>query len=161
MSNIPDNPFLIQTEIFPEDPKELLIRLTQIYQDTSTKVNLREISNYTFTENPNGQQFPGVPPPAGFGSVLNPRNGYRKIISLTALVVGPNAFLHGIPYQVINTLRFTRISGVIENLAAQSYQPIPNDDIHLEVVGVNVVVTIPAAYVGFTGTVYLDYTQTD
>jgi len=154
MSNIPDNPFLIQTEIFPEDPKELLIRLTQIYQDTSTKMNIREISNYTFTENPNGQQFPATSP-------LNTRNGYRKMISLTALVVGPNAFAHGIPYQVPNTLRFTDIWGVIENLAAQSYQPIPNDDIHLEVVGVNVVVTVPAAYVGFTGTVYLDYTQTD
>lgn len=149
-----ENPFLVQTEVFPEDPKELLIRLTQIYQDTSLKVNLREISNYTFEENPNGQQFPGT-------SSLNPRNGYRKVITLTPLAAGVNSFAHGIPYQVPNTLRFTRISGVIENLVAQSYQPIPNDDIHLEVLGVNVVITIPAAYVGFTGRVYLDYTQTD
>ncbi len=154
MTGIPDNPFLIQTEIFPEDPKELLIRLTQIYQDTSLKVNLREISNYTFEENPNGQQFPGTDP-------LNPRQGYRRVITITALALGANIFPHGIPFQTPNTLRFTRLDGVIEDLTAQSYQPVPNEDIHVEIIGVNIVITIPAAYIGFTGRIYLNYTQTD
>src|SRR5690606_17246821 len=123
---------------------QLRIRLTQTYEDTSNKVNYREISLYTFNEIQTGRQYPGITSP------LSPRQGYRKTIDMGTLATGANSVAHGIPYQTPNTLRFTNISGVIENLTTRSYQPIPNDDIHLEVVGNNVVVTIPAGYNGFT-----------
>jgi hypothetical protein len=155
VSSNSDNPFLIQTEIFPEDPEQLRIRLTQTYEDTSNKVNYREISLYTFNEIQTGRQYPGITSP------LSPRQGYRKVIDMGTLSTGANSVAHSIPYQIPNTLRFTSIRGVCENLTTQSYQAMPNDDIHLEVVGINVVVTIPVAYNGFTGTVYLDYTVTD
>jgi hypothetical protein len=161
MSSISDNPFLIQTEVFPEDIGQLVIRLTQIYQDIAQKANLREISNYTFEENPNGQQYPAVTAAPATGTVQNPRNAYRKTINITALAAGANSFPHGITYPAPNTIRFVDIWGTIFDLATQSYQSLANDDIHLEVLGPNVVITIPAAYAGFIGEVYLDYTKTD
>lgn len=154
MSNISDNPFLVQTEVFPENDEQFLIRLTEVYQDIATKTNYREISNYTFEESPNGQQYPGSNP-------QNPRLGYRKIIDVGPLVIGANSYAHGIVYPVPNTIRFVDIWGTIYDLAAQSYQAVPNDDIHLSILAGNLIVTIPAAYINFLGTIFLDYTKTD
>jgi len=156
-----DNPFLIQTEIFPEDPKELLIHLTQIYQDIATKANYREISTYFYDEFPNGQQYPAVTAAPATGNLQTPRDGYRKIIDVGPLVAGANLFPHGIAYPATNTIRFVDIWGTIFDLTAQSYQAVPNDDIHAEILGPNLVLTIPAAYINFLGTIFLDYTKTD
>ena len=154
MSGITDNPFLAQTEVFPENDEQFLIRLTEIYQDIATKTNYREISNYFFEESPNGQQYPGTNP-------QNPRLGYRIVVDVGPLVLGANSYAHNISYPVPNTIRFVDIWGTIYDLAIPSYQSVPNDDIHCEVVGANLVITIPVAYVGFEGRIYLDYTKTD
>jgi hypothetical protein len=162
MSNITDNPFLAQTEVFPENEDQFLIRLTQIYQDIAAKTNYREISTYLYEEFPNGQQYPAVTAAPATGNLQTPRDGYRKIIDVGPFPgAGTFSFPHGIAYPATNTIRFVDIWGTIFDLVAQSYQAVPNDDIHLEVLGANVVITIPGAYTGFLGQIYLDYTKTD
>ena len=80
-----------------------------------------------------------------------------------ALVLGPNTQAHGVAVGNPTTFVFTRIQGVIFRQGAPNplFVPVPNDDIHLEVNDTNVVLTIPAAYVGFfCQGIVLEYVKT-
>lgn len=148
-------PFLPTSEVFPEDYGQLIIRLTQIYQEMALRINLKDIAQYeTDLEILNGQQFSGIDP-------QTKRFAFRTTLSTGILATGANNVPHGITFPVPNTFHFTRIYGVIEDTTVPLYVPIPNDNVHLEVNATNAVITIPAAYNGYSGIVVLEYVKTD
>lgn len=148
-------PFLPTSEIYPEDNEQLLIRLTQIYQEMALRINVKDIAQYeTDVELLNGQQFSGTTPQVK-------RFAYRKVLSTGTLSTGANTVAHGINFPTPNTFHFTRIYGVIENTTTPLYVPIPNSDTLVTVDGTNVNITIPAAYNGFSGRAILEYLKED
>jgi hypothetical protein len=153
-----DSPFLSLYEIFPsleEDPKDFLTKLTNVYSRLSQRINKKDIAIYeNSVEIQNGQSFFGIDP-------QTKRDGFRKVLQTGILATGANNIAHGITFPTPNTYHFTRIYGVIENTATPLYVPIPNDNTHLEVNLTNAVVTIPAAYNGYSGIVVLEYVKTD
>lgn len=148
-------PFLPTSEVFPEDFGQLLIRLTQIYQEMALRLNVKDIAQYeTNVELLNGQQFSGTTP-------QTKRFAFRTTLATGILATGANNVAHNIAFPTPNTYHFTRIYGVIEDTTAPLYVPIPNDNVHLEVNATNAVITIPAAYNGYSGIVVLEYVKTD
>lgn len=160
-TNIPDNPFFNQSEVFPQQPEDFIRELTRVYQSIANKGNLREIADYRFNEIPTGQLSPGT-------NTQCPRNGFRKIFDFTGLALGLNTTAHGITLSpnaaaTDTTVRFTNMYGVVFSTALPTpeYHTTPNDDIHLDVTGTLLRITIPAAYVGFDARIILEYTKTD
>lgn len=148
-------PFLPTSEIYPEDPEQLLIRLSQIYQEMALRTNVKEIGQYEVDlELLNGQQYFGSDP-------QTKRFVYRKVLQTGVLATGANNIAHNITFPTPNTFHFTRIYGVIEDVTIPQYIPIPDDVTNVSVGGVNVTITIPVAYNGFSGTVVLEYVKED
>lgn len=148
-------PFLATSEIFPKEEEQFNVKITQIYQNLASKINIKDIALYEASlELPDGQQFFSNDPQVK-------RYGFRKVISTGALATGANTVAHGITLPTPNTYHFTRIYGVIENTATPLYVPIPNDTVLVTVDGTNINITIPAAYNGYSGIVVLEYVKTD
>jgi hypothetical protein len=153
--NSSDNPYLIQSEIYPTDPEQLNIRLSQIYENTSNKVNIREICVYALTEQQTGQQY------FDSNNVLSYRGTIRKVLQIPTLATGANTFAHGITFPSPNTYHFTRIYGSINNNSPINlYCPIPNGSIEVTIDLTNVNINIPVTYNGFSGTIVLEWAQT-
>lgn len=147
--------FLPITQTFSEEWSQFLIQFTKTYSDISRNTNARDIGIYDLTEINNGQQW--YTP----GNTSIKRFDFRKVIPVPALVLGLNSIAHGITVGSPTTYVFTFINGVIFRQAAPPlFVPIPNNDIHVDVNQTNVNITIPAAYVGFTGNCVLEFLKT-
>lgn len=66
-------PFLPINQTFSEDPKQLLIQMTNRDRDISRYVNVREIALFNQVETPTGQQWPNP------NNLQVTRNGFRKM----------------------------------------------------------------------------------
>jgi hypothetical protein len=118
-------PFLSQHEVFPEDYKEFLVKITNLYTQISTAMNSRDISTYDLQQIANGQQF--------FSTSAYPgslRSGYRQVYvipssSLPLAAGGLASFPHGIT--VTSSTLFTRIYGTAVT-SVPYYIPLPYTD---------------------------------
>jgi hypothetical protein len=153
-SSTGDNPYLVQSEIIPNDPEQLNIRLTQIYQNIANKTNNREISIYALTEQETGQQY--FDP----NNVLAYRGTVRKVVKIPALSTGANSIAHGITFPSPNTYKFTQMYGSIFNSPTTTYSPVPNGSIEVTVDLTNININIPVTYNGYTGTFVLEWART-
>ena len=153
-SSVGDNPYLIQSEVFPTDPEQLNIRLSQIYQNISNKTNIREISVYALTQQETGQQYFD---PTDVGAY---RNVVRQVVQIPALTTGANAIAHGITFPTPNTYKMTQMYGsILDNPTnASIYVPVPNGSIEVTVDTTNININIPVTYNGYSGTFVLEWT---
>jgi len=151
-----DNPYAIQTEVIPNDPEQLNIRLSQIYEGTANKINIREIGIYALTEQQTGQQY--FDPT----NVLTYRGTIRKVIQLPALSTGANTIAHGISFPSPNTYKMTQMYGSIQNSLTNAtvYVPVPNGSIEVTVGVTNININIPVTYNGYAGTFVLEWALT-
>ena len=108
--------FLSVSEVFPLDPKEQIIKLSNLHTNIANAVNTREISVYQDgTQTPTGQQFilPGVGLQQGVA--------YRKTFTFGAIAAGATLNIaHGL----------TNLSSVIHwkggvVTAVPDYRPLP------------------------------------
>lgn len=146
-------PFLPQSQVFPEDYNQLLIKLTKFYTDVANTVNVREIAFYDLTETITGQQW--FTP----NNSQKKRQTFRKVIPFTSpLISGANTQAHGIA--ITSDFIFTLISATLVRPAPFLAVPIPQGGAgssSLEVDATNVTITIPAAYAGFSAIAVLEY----
>jgi len=161
-----------------EDYQNTKAELQQKLQHLAQATNSRDIANYTVVTpgrnnvlndddgSPTGQNFFDLTAIASTDQQSTfYRPTYRKLVRFTGLVLGLNSVAHrlhpsGTPIgtPITNTFIFTRIYGVIQDVAAGPlWVPVPNDNVHLEVNALNVDLTIPAAYIGYNGIVILEY----
>ncbi len=142
----------------PDDIDQLKIRLRQYFNDIASSLNVKDSGYYVQTETITGQLF--LP---NFGtdkaSNVTYRPAFRTVVPFTGLTTGANTVAHGLSPTA--TWHFTRIYGVIEDTAAPLWVPIPNDDIHVDVDGTNINITITASYNGYDGRVILEYLKED
>lgn len=109
------NAFLRTTDIFPSDPKELLIHLTHSYTESAQAINVREICLYDDTENLTGQQWFTLDPQVK-------KLTYRKCFAFG--VIAPGVTLP-IAHNISNLVQFTRIYGTCITNGPTTYRPIP------------------------------------
>lgn len=149
--------FLPTATAYPAEAQEMAFALEQNYYRTALSVNQREIAIYFPFESLTGQMWPASTAVGSSGVPYDYRSTFRTAVSIPPLAVGLNLIPHNIP-GVSATFVFTKQLGSIGNGAL--WVAVPNDNIHLEVDAVNVRITIPAAYVGYTGFVILEYLKT-
>ena len=153
---IGDNPFLVQSEVYPTDEEQLNIRLSQIYENTANKVNIREICVYALTQQPTGQQY--FDP----NNVLSYRGTIRQVVQIPALVTGANTIAHNITFPSPNTYKATQMYGSIYDSIsdASEYVPLPNGNIVVSVDTTNININIPSDYNGYQGTFVFEWAGT-
>lgn len=142
---------IYQTDVNSENFKLLLVRLYQNLNSMQMLLNLKDTGSYDTLEFVNGQTYFAA------GDVDVPRQVYRKVVIFGAL---PNSGLKSVAHNMTITpnLTFTRLYGAASDLANQSYLPIPNSDIKLEVDATNVKITTAANLTDYTTTyVVLEY----
>ncbi len=149
---------------FPEDWNLFLERFLDSYRSMARAVNGRDISIYDKEEILNGQKFfqDATFTLPSSSNIL--REAYRKTFNIADTFPGglpPGGlalFPHGLVFPSPNTYHFTRIYGVIESLTIPRYVPIPNNDVHMEVGVVNIVVSgYPVTYDNYFGTLVIEY----
>lgn len=108
--------FLPTTIQYPKEPEELLIRLNKAYEDTATRLNVKQIGIFDLVEFLTGEQWFVV------GNPQTKRQTFRKSFSIGAIAAGATSTTaHGIT----GITAFTHIYGtVITDLAAKRYRPI-------------------------------------
>ncbi len=143
MSNLPTS------RHFDRDQQQLLIELTDMYQEISNGVNQREVGIYDIREQIAGQTF--VVPNSG-----TVQNVFRKLIYTGTLSTGNNSIAHSLVLANEN-FSFTHIYGSIKNSASTSFVAMPNSDISITLDVTNLIINVPAAYNGFSGTCVLEY----
>lgn len=146
-------PFLPQSQVFPEDYNQLIIKLTKFYTDVANTVNVREIAFYDLTETVTGQQWFSP------NNSQRKRQTFRKIVPFTnPLAAGANTQAHGIA--ITPSFVFTLISATLIRPAPFLAVPIPQGGANtssIEVDATNITITIPAAYAGFNAVTILEY----
>lgn len=147
-----ESPFLATSTVYPEEALDMSYALATDYQRTATAVNVREVAFYQPFESLTGQQWPALNVTGNVPYAFI--SSFRIMVVIPALVAGLNLIPHNIS-GVTATFVFTKMFGGIGNGAI--WHAVPNDDIHLAVDAVNVQLTIPGAYAGFTGRVILEY----
>lgn len=122
--------FLPTTTVLPEDPKELLIRLTKIYNDVANFINIREIAIYETIEILTGEQWtnPGQP--------TNRRQTFRKIFYFGTIAAGANL---PIPTGITSVTSYTHIYGTVVT-AVPDNRSIPFADVTLATNQISVII---------------------
>ena len=144
-----NSPFLPTTRVFPEDPSQLLIVLTNMYSSIAQSVNQREISAFNLNEQLNGQNFYN---PA---NVQIPRQCFRQCFILGAIAPGAS---QSIATGLTGVTIYVHMYGGV--VTGSDFRPIPYSDptlatnqIGVLVSGPNVIVsngsTAPAITSGF------------
>lgn len=146
--------FLATSTSYPEQPEQMAYAMEQSYYRTALSVNQREIAIYFPFESLTGQMWPASTGAGSSGVIYDYRSTFRTTVAIPPLVAGLNLIPHNIP-GVSATFIFTKQLGSIGN--GVLWVAVPNDNIHLEVDAVNVRITIPALYAGYTGFVTLEY----
>jgi len=146
-SNIPglQNQLDISVE-FPEDPKELVTALQDIYQGIASAVNTKEGGLFVPIEKLTSAQYfiPGNP--------QKNRAVYRMVVDFGAL---PNNATKSVAHNVTgwdSNFRLVRAYGASTDPIAFEGIPIPNVGIFLKINSTNVIVTTTANFSAFTET---------
>ena len=148
--------FLQPVEVFPTEMPQFRVKMDQVYKNIAFNVNLKEIGVYDLTEYLTGKQFftPGNPDLK--------RQAFRKVVPFSAvLVAGLNVQAHGITTTPAFT--FTHIYGTGKNAAGTLWVPFPQGGANtsmLEIDPININLTVPAAYAGFSAIIVLEYIKT-
>ena len=153
-NNPQDNPYLSESVVYPDDPEQLNIRLTEIYENISTKTNVREIGVYALTDQETGQRYFDPENTLGYKNVL------RKVVQIPPLVSGFNSIAHGISFPTPNTYKMTHLYGVIYDDPITMYVPLPNNQVFISVNLTNINLSVPLSSAGFSGTFVLEWTLT-
>lgn len=146
-------PFLPESIYLPSDPAQLIIRLTQILNAISFRVNLRDIAIFEKAELLTGQSW--------FSLDQNmKRQTFRKVILIPVIAAaGTTSVPHGLGN--ITGFTFTRIQGTAQNAAGTLFIPLPQatpDDVAITVDATNVnIIAATATYNNFSGLVVLEY----
>ncbi len=167
---IPDGVFNYQLEVnkdFPLDNQELFNEnFLDTYRDIARATNSKDTGTYVKEEVLNGQKYFQLAALVGQTATTIYRDVFRRTFNIADTFPaglpagGPANIPHGITFPVPNIFHFTRIYGVIESLAAPLYVPVPNNNIHMEVNGTNIVLSgYPAAFNGFLGSLVIEYTK--
>lgn len=162
MTTPQESPFLPLYSTFPASdtqPRDLNVRLTQVYTSTASAVNAREIANYLLLEGQTGQiWYPGTTAT----SVTDFRNGYRTVYRAAAIVApGTTTIAHGLT--AIGTYILTKIYGTLynNNAGAPLFVPLVQaapDDVALTVDGTNInIIAATATYNTYSAIVVLEY----
>lgn len=168
--------FLPENYEWPEKPEDFIYQMKRRYRRIASSINNREIADYlAYTPDQNGtattievltgQQWYQFQSTSSTYTQTPSRTPYRKLVRFpNPLVLGLNTQAHNIPMGNPTTYVFTKIEGIIFRQGAPNplFVPVPNDDIHLEVDNTNVLLTVPAAYVGFEcDAIVLEYIKTN
>ncbi len=153
--------FLEVNKDFPEGWDEFLEKFLDSYRDIANAVNIREVSLYDTSEISAGQRY--FPSATSINTSRLYRQTFRQVYTFTGL--GGSGATTTIPHNIIfpspNTLHFTHMYGVAEDLTAFLYYPIPNFDLDLRIsggTGGDIEITPQSGrYVGFDGTIVLEY----
>lgn len=154
-SQPPPGPFLPPVWNYPEQAETVKAKVEAREAKTAYYLNQREVANYTFEPVATGQQWP---PTSATGV---PRNGLRKIVAVGPLAAGVNLFPHGIALADLQVV--TRLFGAMGNVGVATFLPLPyvssppGAEIQLDIVGINVVLTTPIPYAGYSGYVVIEY----
>lgn len=146
-------PFLPTSVFYPESDEEKRVKEISTYRDIASNVNVRQIGSYDLQESVAGQFF--FTP----GNAQQKRQSFRKAVTFSPLVAGLNSFAHGI-VGIGPNFTFTHIYGTGKNAAGTVQVPFPQGGANtsmLEIGPVNVNLTIPAAYAGFSCLIILEY----
>jgi hypothetical protein len=133
--------FLPTTIQYPKDPQELLERLNKAYEDTATRLNIKQIGIFDLQETLTGEQWPVI------GNPQQKRQTFRIIFSIGAIAAGATSTTaHGIT----GITSFTHIYGTA--VTASDFRPIPyssvtavNQQIELKVDTTNITIINGAA----------------
>jgi hypothetical protein len=149
------NSFLNETEVFPEDKSQFLIKLTNVYSNIAYSTNVKEIALYDTIEQVNGQQFYNTV------DIRNRRSCYRKVYPFGAIATGATLNVaHGLTHVTMYTRIYgTAITDVVD------YRPLPfvsiiaaNAQISVIVTATTIVVVNGAASPNVTsGYIVLEY----
>lgn len=147
--------FLPQSEVFPEDQSQNLIKMTSVYTRVANAVNIREIGVYDTDQVVDGQLF--FDP----NDAQKKRVGFRTVYPIGAIASGSTlTFAH----ELENVTLFTRVYGTcITNVVDN--RPIPYVDVTnvtnqvgIRVTSTNVIVSNGATAPAITsGIVILEY----
>ena len=146
-------PFIQTSIYFPEEFEEFRVKFLEVYRDISNATNTRDVAIFDLVEFLSGQQW--FTP----GNAQVKRRTFRKVIPFTPLVAGLNSFPHGIA-GIGASFTFTNIVGTGRNAAGTVQVPFPQGGANtsmLEIDPVNINLTIPAAYAGFSTLITLEY----
>lgn len=147
--------FVPTTFIYPANPEETQVVLTDYLKKIVASVNAKDIGQYNTQEIITGQQFFTTGNNNAF------RQTFRKVIEFPApLAAGANNQPHGLG--TLTGFTFTRIYGTAQDATVPLFVPLPQggpNDAMIEVGAVNVTVTVPAAYsgAGWSAIVVLEY----
>ena len=108
--------FVSPAETLPQDPSQLLIKLTSMHTDVANAVNIREIALYQQDQEiVTGQQFSVI------GSNRQKNLAFRKVYYFGAIAAGATL---NIPHNITNLVQCTNIYGTcITDIV--DYRPIP------------------------------------
>lgn len=150
--------FLPTTIQYPKDPNELLIRLNKAYEDTATRLNVKQIGIFDLIEFLTGEQWFTV------GNPQVKRQTFRQVYNITNNIPlaagGTSTTAHGLT----GLTAFTHIYGTCITDVVD-YRPLPyvsaaavNQQISLTVTGTNIVIVNGAAGPNITSAiVVLEY----
>lgn len=144
--------FLPTATVYPEE--NVGYALEQNYQRTAQAVNVREVAFYLTTEETLTGQVWEQTDPSLIGIPYSTRSPYRKVVAIPALAAGLNVIPHGIT-GIVASYMFVQFNGGIGN--GVLWSSIPNGNVTVEVNAVNVLLTVPGAYAGYTGYLALEY----
>lgn len=134
-------PFLTASTVLPKDAKELLIKLTTLFNDVAYRVNIREISLYSLNEILNGQRW------------FKKNEAFRKVITFPNIVdPGTTSVAHGIaPFPS----QFTDINATV-TLAGTIATTLADPEVTVDATNVNIILGV-GTYNGATAIVTLEY----
>jgi hypothetical protein len=107
--------FLPTTIQYPKDPEELIIRLNKAYEDTATRLNIKQIGIFDFVEFLTGEQWPVI------GNPQQKRQTFRIIFNFGAIAPGATAVT---AHNLTGITVFTHIYGAAVT-AIPDNRPIP------------------------------------
>lgn len=133
--------FLPTTIQYPKDQQELLERLNKVYEDTATRLNIKQIGIFDLVEFLTGEQWPVI------GNPQQKRQTFRIIFQIGPIVAGATSTTaHGLT----GITAFTHIYGTAVTTA--DFRPIPyasatavNQQIELKVDTTNITIINGAA----------------
>lgn len=147
-----ESAFLPTATVYPEE--NLNYVLEQSYQRVASATNVREVAFYLASEETLTGQVWEQTNANLVGIPYSTRSTFRKVVIIPPLIAGLNTISHGIT-GVTATYTFVQCNGGIGNGVLWSF--IPNQNVLAEVDAVNLYLTVPGAYAGFTGYLALEY----
>jgi len=133
-----------------DDPQLLTEIMNERERNTGTVVNQKTNGVFTREENVNSETW--------FFEANAPKNGFRKMFLIPALVAGSaTTITHGLGN--VSTFTFTDYRSWVQDTNGTSFRPLPAD--FIQVTSTSIIITVPIAspYNGMTGQIVLEYVK--